>query len=187
MKARIKILNETKTGSRVLFKYSRGDLIMKNIILLLILGLIVLAGSASAQGYIPEENYSLNIGDWRVSREPVSFNMSASMTHMIGSAYLANSFEKTMPWWQADLTALSLGLIWEIKDGYVPWEKGGVLGGEGFSYNDLKMDFLGVVLNRVLPVVLEKSVSTIRNFDTSKYSFGISGKDYPKVLFSIGM
>jgi len=160
---------------------------MKNILLLIVLGLIAFAGSAAAQTYVPEEDYSLRVGDWRVSKQPVSFNMSASLTHTIGSAYLANSFENFMPWWQADLAALSLGLLWEVKDGLVPWEAGGVIGGEGFSYNDFKMDLLGVLINRMLPTLLEKSFSAVKNFDSSKYSLGFSSQEYPKLQLSVGM
>ncbi len=162
---------------------------MKNIILLIVLGILAFSASVSAQATPWYDNCdpSAKTGDWRVSHYPVSFDMNASLMHVAGSAYLANSFEKIMPWWKADLAVLSLGLLWEVKDGFVPWEQAGALGGEGFSSNDFKMDLLGVVINRMLPSVLEKSFSAVKNFDSSKYSLGFSGGEYPKVQLSVGM
>lgn len=160
---------------------------MKNILLICVLFGLLFAGSLKAIESGEPSDYSLQIGDWRTSHETLKFNMAASMTHFAGSAYIANILEERMDWWKADLATLSLGLLWEVKDGYVPWEQVGGLGGEGFSTNDFKMDLLGVALNRLMPIVLEKAFSTVQNFNRSNYSLGFSGQSYPKVLFSLGI
>jgi len=93
--------------------------------------------------------YGQEFLQWRWSHEPILKNPDASGLHCIGSAYLAGTFENTMKWWKADLLALGLGLAWEVKDGLVPCERVGILGGEGFSVNDLKMDLLGIATHRL--------------------------------------
>jgi hypothetical protein len=94
---------------------------------------------------------------WRWSNSSFDVTPEANATHFIGSAFLADALErKGMEWWQADLTALGLGLMWEIKDGFVPYETVPVFGAEGFSKMDLATNVAGVVLNRVVNVGLEK-------------------------------
>jgi len=39
-----------------------------------------------------------------------------------------------------------LGTLWEIKDGFMDYKKYGWIGGDGFSYNDIAYDMLGVSL-----------------------------------------
>ena len=36
------------------------------------------------------------------------------------------------------------GLLWEVKDGLLPWETAGALGGDGFSWRDLCANLLGM-------------------------------------------
>jgi len=89
--------------------------------------------------------------EFRFSDEKIFSNPDASMLHGVGSAYLTSSFEYLgVAWWKADLLTLGLGLTWEIKDGFLPYEQYGWIGGEGFSKNDLLCNLAGVVLNRSL-------------------------------------
>ena len=93
--------------------------------------------------------YGQELFQWRWSHDPVMKNPDASGLHLIGSAYLAGTMDNTSQWWKSDLTIFTVGLLWEVKDGLLPWEKVGVLGGEGFSVNDLKMDISGLVIHRL--------------------------------------
>jgi VanZ family protein len=38
------------------------------------------------------------------------------------------------------------GLLWEVKDGYLDWEKYNRWGGEGFSWKDLIANLVGILL-----------------------------------------
>ena len=156
----------------------------KELILKIIL-MAVLSGLLSAQGYIPTRDSSIDYGDWRISDEPLSFNKVASLTHSVGSAYLANVFDDKMPWWQADIMALSAGLLWETKDGYVPWEKADELGGEGFSFNDLGMDALGIAINRMLQNIIFKTNRVSQTSGEQKLFSAISNQSYQAVLISM--
>lgn len=43
-----------------------------------------------------------------------------------------------------------IGIIWEVKDAFLPWEKFGWYGGDGFSMKDLIADMSGVFLGTIL-------------------------------------
>ncbi len=57
--------------------------------------------------------------------------------HFVGGIILGIVFELE--------TATALGWSWEIKDGYVPYEKVGFLGGDGFSWKDGSATQLGIM------------------------------------------
>lgn len=147
--------------------------------------LLVLCSQMLAQFYAPDRDPNIDVGDWRTSDQPISFNLAASMSHVAGSAYLAIILEEHVDWWQADLLVLTAGFLWEVKDGYVPWEKAGALGGEGFSSNDLKMDILGITLNRALPPLLDQVFTKRKN--SGKSSLKFSATSYPKLLLSMSL
>jgi hypothetical protein len=141
-------------------KKAYGLLIAFFIILTLV---VFMADNAHCQSY----------GKWRWSDAPILQNPDASGLHCVGSAYLAGSFDnmfnpphnsfwihwqdKTskefevmdLSWLASDLLTLSLGTAWEVKDALIPWERAGIIGGEGFSTNDLKMDLTGIIIHRV--------------------------------------
>lgn len=95
--------------------------------------------------------------NFRWSEQKIMDNPDASALHFVGSAYLSNSLESCgLKWYQADLITLGLGLSYEVKDGFVPYEKYGIIGGEGFSKNDLLCDLMGVVTNRLFQIVIKK-------------------------------
>ena len=98
---------------------------------------------------------------WRWSKSTFDVSPEANTAHFIGSAFLADFLEtRGMKWWQADLTAIGLGLAWEVKDGLIPFEKVPVFGSEGFSMMDAKLDIAGVVLNRVTNLALNKIIKS---------------------------
>ena len=83
----------------------------------------------------------------------------------LGTGLLSFSFDRMgFKWYQSDLMAMGLGLLWEIKDSVVDWEKVGYWGGEGFSVMDLKTDFAGVVINRALSYGFSKVIKNKINF-----------------------
>jgi len=66
--------------------------------------------------------------------------------HALTSAILAYFTTLYMPLLLACLVVLFVGILWEIKDGYMYWEEYGWFGGEGFSWKDLIADFVGIVI-----------------------------------------
>jgi hypothetical protein len=95
--------------------------------------------------------------EWKWSNSKFDVTPEANTAHFIGSAFLADFLEtRGMEWWKADLTAMGLGLAWEIKDGFVDYRSVPVFGAEGFSKMDIIADFSGVIANRLLNVGLEK-------------------------------
>jgi uncharacterized protein YfiM (DUF2279 family) len=48
------------------------------------------------------------------------------------------------------LSLFAIGLLWEIKDAIVPYEKHGWWGGEGFSWKDLVANVIGIGLGLAL-------------------------------------
>ncbi len=107
-------------------------------------------------GVMTTVGYSQNL-QWRWSKSSFSTTPEANATHFVGSAFLADYFErKGMTWWQADLTSFGFGLAWEIKDGFVDYRQVPVVGAEGFSKMDLLVDISGILANRLINVGLEK-------------------------------
>ncbi|MDQ7052701.1 MAG: hypothetical protein Q9P14_07365 [candidate division KSB1 bacterium] len=49
-------------------------------------------------------------------------------------------FDKTIP------ALILIGILWEIKDALLPYEKAGFWGGDGFSWKDLLANFAGIAL-----------------------------------------
>lgn len=112
-----------------------------------------------------ESLFSQEYFEWRWSDQPTMQMPDASLLHMVGSAYLAETLSKKMHPLKADLLALSFGIAWEVKDGLIPYEKAGFWGAEGFSVNDLKMDILGIVMNRLSGYLLNRG----SKYSGSKY------------------
>lgn len=104
------------------------------------------------------DSYAQEIGKWRWSTAKFNATPEANTTHFLGSAFLADFMETKvgLKWWQADLTVIALGAIWEVKDAYVPYEIVPYFGAEGFSMMDLKLDIAGVVLNRLTSYGIKK-------------------------------
>jgi hypothetical protein len=52
---------------------------------------------------------------WRWSDQKVLDMPDASGLHLIGSGYMAGSFDNTGKWWKSDLTALAIGVLGKSK------------------------------------------------------------------------
>ncbi len=119
---------------------------MKKTIIFTLTSFFLLSSTLSAQNMV-----------WKFSNSKFDVTPEANTAHFVGSAFLADFLEtKGMEWWKADLTAIGLGLAWEIKDGFVDYRSIPVFGAEGFSKMDIVSDIAGVVANRLLNVGLEK-------------------------------
>ena len=92
--------------------------------------------------------FGQDYGQWRWSSQPIMQMPDASALHSVASGYMAHCFEHRLEWYQADLISFGIGLAWEVKDALVPYEKAGLIGGEGFSVGDIQMNVLGILLNR---------------------------------------
>ena len=66
--------------------------------------------------------------------------------HLVVSAILAYFAIQFMPLLAGCLLVLFIGSLWELKDGYMPYEIYGWYGGEGFSWKDLIADFVGILI-----------------------------------------
>jgi len=106
--------------------------------------------------FVTDRCHGQEMFEWRWSHDAILKNPDASGLHMVGSYSLAGSFDNTMKWWESDLLSIGFGVGWEVKDALIPWEKVGVLGGEGFSVNDIKMDLAGIVVHRIGVLVYNK-------------------------------
>lgn len=120
----------------------------KKLLITVITIFVVMTTQSSAQEF----------GQWRWSHAKFDVTPEANTTHCLGSAFLADFMETKvgMEWWKADLTVITLGALWEVKDALVPYEKIPVFGSAGFSMMDLKLDIAGVVLNRVASYGIKK-------------------------------
>jgi len=87
--------------------------------------------------------------------------------HILGNYFFANKFDDVgLKWWQSDLATFSLGVLWEVKDGYIPVEQVPVIGGNGFSYSDLYVNAGIIITNRIFKFginTIKKSFSKQHN------------------------
>ena len=59
------------------------------------------------------------------------------------------------------MITLGIGVMWEVKDAYYPWESVGLLGGEGFSKWDIAFDGIGIVFHRVKHSIAGEKIKII--------------------------
>lgn len=52
------------------------------------------------------------------------------------------------------LTIFLLGILWEVKDALLPYEKVGFWGGDGFSFKDLAADAVGCCIGLLIILIL---------------------------------
>jgi hypothetical protein len=97
------------------------------------------------------------MGQWRMSHQKFMDYPGHNIQHL-GTGLISFTLDNTtdLRWWQSDLIALTLGFAWEIKDGFIPYENVGYLGGEGFSWMDVRTDIYGILLNRFLNYSIKK-------------------------------
>lgn len=68
------------------------------------------------------------------------------LEHLLISAILTYVATLFMPIAFACILTLFIGYLWEVKDGYMPYEIYGWWGGEGFSWKDLIADSVGIAI-----------------------------------------
>lgn len=100
-------------------------------------------------------------GEWRISEDSMLKCADCTFGHGSASWIIADLLDDHMAWWKADLITLGAGIAWEVKDGYVPWEKYGVLGGEGFSRNDIYADLTGIIIHRIKESIVGEKIKVV--------------------------
>ena len=102
--------------------------------------------------------FGQEFGQWRVSHQKFMDAPIHNAQHL-GTGLLPYALQwkfKRLKWWQVDLCAVGLGVLWEAKDSVIPYEKFGYWGGEGWSNMDIRTDIYGVVANRILNYSIKK-------------------------------
>ena len=95
---------------------------------------------------------------WRRSYDNPNRCADCTFGHVTASYIIASELSDVMSWWKADLITLGIGTAYEIKDGYIPWEKVGILGGEGFSRWDITFDIVGILAHRFKDSIWEHRI-----------------------------
>ena len=88
---------------------------------------------------------SSKLGEWRLAEDSMEFTDDKQL-HLVGSFCLYNLMvhHNVSPRKSAAIT-MGVGVLKEYYDAYVPWEKYGVLGGDGFSRHDIAYNSIGLV------------------------------------------
>ena len=90
--------------------------------------------------------YSQELGQWRWADDTAELSHDKE-AHLVGSFGLYYMFRhKEFNETQSILYSLSIGLLKETSDALLPWEKYGVIGGDGFSKYDLYYNIAGIGL-----------------------------------------
>lgn len=93
---------------------------------------------------------------FRVSDQGIWVQPESSFLHFTGSYAVACTLDKcSLKWYEVDLISIGLGVLWEVKDGFVPYEKYGIWGGEGLSLYDIQCDIMGVTTNRLISALIK--------------------------------
>lgn len=149
---------------------------MKSIVLLLLL-----------VGLSFSQDKSIDYFEWRTYPVPEIADVDQLALSMVGPAYLARTYDDYMPWWQADILAFSSSILWEVKDGLIPAEKAGFLGGEGFNSVDLKCGAIGILLNRAIPVIVKQGTKMMKLPASDSFVLSVTSKDYLKLALSLNL
>jgi hypothetical protein len=114
-----------------------------------------------------QNTYTVKVpGGFRFSFQPINADWGNSSYHAVGSYALCSTFDQLgMKWWKGDLITFSLGVLFEVKDGYMPYEKYGWAGGEGFSKKDLLCNATGILTHRVFSALV-KTVKKSKKYDS---------------------
>ena len=89
------------------------------------------------------------------------FLKSDKIEHALGSSFLYESLLLiTKSKRESFVWSVTLGVLWEVKDAYFPYEKYGKYGGEGFSWKDVGANVTGIVftmgVNEVVKLMFKK-------------------------------
>ena len=71
---------------------------------------------------------------WRWARD--TWGKPDKLGHLIGGAVWVLLLGALWEPWHAFISGLLFWWLWEVKDAFLPWEKAGWFGGDGFSWRD---------------------------------------------------
>tara|TARA_Y100001937_G_C7058618_1_gene302619 strand:- start:233 stop:643 length:411 start_codon:yes stop_codon:yes gene_type:complete len=113
-------------------------------------------------------SYSQELGQWRWADDTMELTHDKE-AHLVGSfgfyyLFRHKEFNET----QSMLISLGLGLLKETSDAFVPWEKYGAWGGDGFSKYDLYYNIVGISAAYVVDKLWKPKV----NKNELKYRLG---------------
>ncbi len=78
------------------------------------------------------------------------------IAHLFGNYFAIDLSRQFMSDQEAIPLLLVAGVLWEVKDGFVPYEKYGFWGGEGFSTKDVVAGAVGIGLNYLVHDILDR-------------------------------
>ena len=109
---------------------------------------------------IPFTLFGQKMWEWRTTDnftigDRLAYYPDAYVLHTVANIYFVKKFQNYgMNWWQADLTTFGIGVLWEVKDGFIPHENVNYIGGDGFSTADIAVNSIIIVGNRLVRTAL---------------------------------
>ena len=117
--------------------------------------------------------YSQELGQWRWADDTIELTHDKE-AHLVGSFGLYYLFRhKEFNETKSILYSIGLGLLKETSDALVPWETYGIIGGDGFSKNDLTYNVSGIILAVLLDQIWKPKENSKweRGFNNNTISF----------------
>ncbi len=97
------------------------------------------------------------------------------LEHLTGSGVLYMALLKiTENNTAAVLTTIGMGVLWEIKDGFMSYEDYGWWGGDGFSWKDVFANALGIVCAQVILEVFESPLYLKTRYIDKGFKVGLT-------------
>jgi len=84
---------------------------------------------------------------WRIAHE--NWTGQDKVIHLTGNYLLCAALHSKMSLPKAMYFTSLTGLLWEIKDSWLPWQHYGFIGSEGFSYTDFWVGNAGILFYAV--------------------------------------
>ena len=125
----------------------------------LVLAFLAIAVLSSQNNFVLAQGPQ--IGVFRISNDKPQECADCTFGHATASYIIADLFDGKIAWWKADLITLGIGVMWEVKDSFLPHEKVGLLGGEGFSKWDIVFDATGIVFHRVKHSIVGEKIKIV--------------------------
>ncbi len=112
----------------------------------IVLTIMVISIGYSQVNY-PEKS---EIGQWRWQKEQLRFTHDKE-AHVAASAYIYTTLRyKGYSEWDSFKYTLALGILKETSDALLPYEKVGVIGGDGFSFADVGANLIGIGVSHLI-------------------------------------
>jgi len=105
---------------------------------------------------LPLTLFGQEMWEWRTTdnftiTDRLAYYPDAYVLHTVANIYFVKKFQDYgMNWLQADLTTFGIGVLWEVKDGFIPLEKVDYVGGDGFSTTDVAVNSMVIIGNRLI-------------------------------------